>query len=287
MNDYHGDRDDQGRPGRPGRGARLRRRPRRRRVRARRRERPRGPPPGRASAPTASRPRRWRAARAARSRSRTSSSSPRRASSRSSTSSSRPTSPARWRRSRTRSPSCRRTRSQVNIIHRGVGGINESDVMLAAASDARHPRLQRAPGRRRARGRRARGRRDPHLLGHLPGARRAARRDAGHARARGGRGRRSAQVEVRQLFRASRIGTIAGSLRHRGQGHARREGARRARRHRHLRHDDRQRCAASTTTCARSQAGFECGIVLANFQDVKEGDVLEVYETRAGRARAR
>ena len=27
-------------------------------------------------------------------------------------------------------------------------------------------------------------------------------------------------------------------------------------------------------------AGFECGIVLHNFQDVKEGDVLEVYETR-------
>jgi translation initiation factor IF-2 len=26
--------------------------------------------------------------------------------------------------------------------------------------------------------------------------------------------------------------------------------------------------------------GFECGIVLANFQDVKEGDVLEAYETR-------
>ena len=27
-------------------------------------------------------------------------------------------------------------------------------------------------------------------------------------------------------------------------------------------------------------AGYECGIVLANYQDVKEGDVLEVYETR-------
>jgi len=26
--------------------------------------------------------------------------------------------------------------------------------------------------------------------------------------------------------------------------------------------------------------GFECGIVLANFQDVKEGDVLEAYTTR-------
>ena len=26
--------------------------------------------------------------------------------------------------------------------------------------------------------------------------------------------------------------------------------------------------------------GFECGIVLANFQDLHEGDVLETYETR-------
>jgi translation initiation factor IF-2 len=28
------------------------------------------------------------------------------------------------------------------------------------------------------------------------------------------------------------------------------------------------------------QSGFECGIVLENFADIKEGDVLEVYETR-------
>ena len=27
-------------------------------------------------------------------------------------------------------------------------------------------------------------------------------------------------------------------------------------------------------------SGFECGIVLANFQDVHEGDLLETYETR-------
>ncbi len=26
--------------------------------------------------------------------------------------------------------------------------------------------------------------------------------------------------------------------------------------------------------------GFECGITLSNFQDIKEGDVFEVYETR-------
>ena len=28
------------------------------------------------------------------------------------------------------------------------------------------------------------------------------------------------------------------------------------------------------------QAGFECGILLDGFNDVKEGDVFEVYETR-------
>jgi translation initiation factor IF-2 len=27
--------------------------------------------------------------------------------------------------------------------------------------------------------------------------------------------------------------------------------------------------------------GFECGITLANYQDVKEGDVLEAYQTRS------
>jgi translation initiation factor IF-2 len=27
-------------------------------------------------------------------------------------------------------------------------------------------------------------------------------------------------------------------------------------------------------------SGFECGIVLANFHDIKEGDVLEAYDTR-------
>ena len=28
------------------------------------------------------------------------------------------------------------------------------------------------------------------------------------------------------------------------------------------------------------EEGFECGVVLENYQDVREGDMLEVYETR-------
>ena len=87
-------------------------------------------------------------------------------------------------------------------------------------------------------------------------------------------------VEVRQTFRASRIGTIAGCYVTEGTVTRGGEGA--------------ASCAtarSSTTTTIDSlrrfnddvrevAAGFECGIVLANFQDVKEGDVLEVYETR-------
>ena len=76
----------------------------------------------------------------------------------------------------------------VNVIHRGVGGVNESDVMLAAAFERGRAGVQRAPRRRRAPGGRPRGRRDPLLRGHLSRDRGAARRDGGHAGARGGRG---------------------------------------------------------------------------------------------------
>ena len=81
----------------------------------------------------------------------------------------------------------------VNVIHRGVGGINESDVMLAAASDGDHPRLQRAPGRRRPRRRpSARAWRSAPTRSSTARSRSCARH-GGHARARGGRGRPSAR----------------------------------------------------------------------------------------------
>ena len=78
-----------------------------------------------------------------------------------------------------------------------------------------HPRLQRPPGRRGAPAGRPRGRRDPHLLGHLPRDRRAARRHAGHARARGGRGGRRHASRSAQIFRASQDRHDRRLLRHR------------------------------------------------------------------------
>ena len=69
-------------------------------------------------------------------------------------------------------------------------------------------------------------------------------------------------------------------LRHRGQGHARRQGAPGPRRRGRLRRRDRARCGASTTTCARSPPGSSAASCSHNYADVKEGDMLEVYETR-------
>jgi translation initiation factor IF-2 len=167
---------------------------------------------------------------------------------------------------------------KVNIIHRGVGGINESDVMLAAASEGLVLAFNVRP---------------------VGDARQMAEREGVEIRSyaviyRAIEELRAAmqgllepeevetvlgQAEVRQLFRASRIGTIAGS--HVTEGKVTRGARVRV---------VREGTVIQDTTIASLRrfnedtrevaAGFECGIVLANFQDLREGDVLETYETR-------
>ena len=77
---------------------------------------------------------------------------------------------------------------QVNIIREGVGGIAESDVMLASASDGVIIGFNVRPVGNACARRRPGGRGDPHLrrdLQHRPGP---ARRHGGSARGGGGRG---------------------------------------------------------------------------------------------------
>ncbi len=166
----------------------------------------------------------------------------------------------------------------VNVIHRGVGGINESDVMLAAASagivlgfnvrpvgEARHVAdregveirnysvIYRAIDELRAA---MQGMLEPEQVEEALGS-----------------------VEVRQLFKASRVGTIAGS--HVTEGKVTRGAACR------LVRDGTVVYSGEIASLRRFNddvrevaAGFECGIVLKDFQDVKEGDIIEVFETR-------
>jgi len=87
------------------------------------------------------------------------------------------------------------------------------------------------------------------------------------------------QVEVRAIFRASKIGVIAGSYVLEGK-------VTRGGRVRIVRDGT---VVADTTVSGLKRfnddarevlAGFECGITLSNYQDIKEGDVFEAYETR-------
>jgi translation initiation factor IF-2 len=87
------------------------------------------------------------------------------------------------------------------------------------------------------------------------------------------------EAEVRQIFRASRVGTIAGCMV--TQGVIQRGAQVRVVRDGTIVHDGRIETLKRFQDDAREVAqGFECGLTLENFNDVKEGDVLEVYTVK-------
>src|SRR4051794_4672272 len=166
----------------------------------------------------------------------------------------------------------------VNVIHRGVGGINESDVMLASASNGIILGFNVRPS---------------------ADARAAAEREGVEIRTyaviyRAIEDLKAAmegmlepeevettlgEAQVLQTFRASRVGLIAGCQVTEGR-------VTRGARARVVR-DGTVVYTGEIASLRRFKddvreviEGQECGIVLKDFQDVKEGDVLEVFETR-------
>ena len=88
-----------------------------------------------------------------------------------------------------------------------------------------------------------------------------------------------ATVEVRATFHASRVGTIAGSMV--TDGTVRRGATIRLVRDGTIIHSGRIGSLRRFKDDVREVTqGMECGIVLESYPDVKEGDVIEVYETR-------
>jgi translation initiation factor IF-2 len=166
----------------------------------------------------------------------------------------------------------------VNVIRSAVGGVTESDVMLAAASDAVILAFGVRP---------------------VGDARGVADREGVEIRTysviyRAIEELRNAMqgmlvpeeveetlgtVEVRQLFRASRVGTIAGS--HVLDGKVTRGSKVRLIRDGTVVYEGEIASLRRFNEDVREvAAGFDCGIVLRDFADVKEGDVLETYATR-------
>jgi translation initiation factor IF-2 len=166
----------------------------------------------------------------------------------------------------------------VNVIHTGVGGITENDVNLAAASSAMVIGFNVRPS---AEARQLAEREgveirtyrviyqitediEQALVGMLSPV--TTEETIGEA-------------EVRALFRVSRLGTIAGS--YVTQGTVRRNAQVRIVRDGTVIHETSiDQLKRFKDDVREVQEGFECGILLDGFNDVKEGDVLEVYETR-------
>jgi translation initiation factor IF-2 len=167
---------------------------------------------------------------------------------------------------------------RVSVIHQGVGAITEGDIMLASASNAMVVGFNVRPNAE------ARGLADREgveirtyrviyqLTEDIEQALVGMLRPVETEEILG-------EAEVRETFRASRVGTIAGCMV--TSGVVRRNAQVRIIREGTVVYDTTIDSLKRFQDDAREVAeGFECGIHLANYDDVKVGDVLEVYETR-------
>ena len=166
----------------------------------------------------------------------------------------------------------------VNLIHDAVGGINESDVMLASASEAIVIGFNVRP---------------------VGDAKQVAMREGVEIRTysviykiveelrQAMEGLLTPEdveasvgnVEIREIFKASKVGTIAGSMV--TEGTVTRGATVRLVRDGTIVFDGKIGSLRRFKDDVREVTqGMECGIVLENYPDVKEGDVLEVYEIR-------
>jgi translation initiation factor IF-2 len=166
----------------------------------------------------------------------------------------------------------------VNVIRRAVGAVTESDVMLAAASDAVILSFNVRP----VGDARAVADREGVEIRHYAVIYRAIEelRSAMQGMLAPDEVEETlGSVEVRQIFRASRVGTIAGC--HVTEGRVTRGSRVRLIRDGTVVYDGVIASLRRFNEDVREVAtGFDCGIVLRDFADIKEGDVLETYTTR-------
>src|SRR4051795_9516826 len=167
---------------------------------------------------------------------------------------------------------------RVNVIHTGVGGITENDVNLAAASAAMIVGFNVRPsaevrGVAERAGIEIRLYRviyqlteeiEQALVGMLTPVETEAI---------------IGEVEVRALFKVSRLGTIAGCMV--TSGLVRRNSSVRIFREGTRIHETTVSALKRFKDDVREVTeGFECGILLDGFNDLREGDIFELFETR-------
>ncbi len=171
---------------------------------------------------------------------------------------------------------------QVNIIHKAVGAIAESDVLLASASDAIIIGFQVRPSanaRNLAEKEGVQIKTYSIIYEAIEEIRSAMEGMLEPTREE----KITAQVEVREVYKISKVGTIAGGFVTEGKilrnHHIRlirdgivifptKEGA----------HGELSSLKRYKDDVKEVRNGMECGIAVKNFNDIKEGDVIEAYE---------
>ena len=164
---------------------------------------------------------------------------------------------------------------QVNVVNKAVGQISENDVMLASASDAVIVGFQVRPS---ADARKAADREGVEIntysiiydaiddiksamIGMLDKVKKEIT---------------TGQVEVRQVFKISKVGTVAGCLVTEGKVHSKDKGR--------VVRDGIVVHTADISALKRYKddvkevaMGMECGISLVNYNDIQEGDIIETF----------
>lgn len=165
---------------------------------------------------------------------------------------------------------------RVNIIHSGVGAINESDVTLASASNALIIGFNVRPTAT-AKSQAAQEGVDIRLysiiykaIDDIKAAMQGMLEPTYEEKVIG-------NLTVRETWKVSKIGTIAGAFV--DNGYVTRESGIRVIRDGVVKYDGKVASLRRFKDDVKEvKAGFDCGLTIENFNDIKEGDELEAYE---------
>ncbi len=173
-------------------------------------------------------------------------------------------------------------RIQVNILHQAVGQIVESDVLLASASDAIIIGFQVRPSLAARKLAEKEGVEIKlysiiyEAINEIKAAVEGMLEPTKEEKILG-------QVEIREVFKISKVGTVAGCIVLEGK----------VSRNNHIRiirdgiviYPTKENVHGELSTLKRFKddakevkAGLECGLTIKNFNDIKPGDIIEVYE---------
>ena len=167
---------------------------------------------------------------------------------------------------------------KVNIVHSSVGAINESDIALAEASNAIIVGFNvRATSQAKAQAETDNV--DIRLHQVIYDAIDEVESAMKGMLAPKYKEEVTGEVEVRQLYKASKIGTIAGGMV--TDGVIKRDSKIRLIRDNVVIYNGELNSLKRFKDDAKEvKQGFECGLTIENYNDIKEGDVVEAYEMK-------